>query len=154
MNPIFRMAFVAAAVAVTAIPEAAFAQAGRVHRATRRRTAVVVSSAVRADEAQDDAAAAAAAQQSTAAQQSATAQQQSATAAQQSATAAQQTAAAQQAAKPAGGALPTGTVASALPAGCTASTVGGVEYHQCGANWYRSAFQGNNLVYVTTPAPQ
>jgi len=154
MNPIFRMAFVAAAVAVTAIPEAAFAQAGHVHRATRRRTAVVVSTAVRADEAQDDAAVAAA-QQSTAAQQSATAQQQSATAAQQSATAAQQTAAAQQAAaKPATGALPTGTVASTLPAGCTATSVGGVEYHQCGANWYRSAFQGNNLVYVTTPAPQ
>ena len=74
--------------------EALAAQAGHMHRATRRRTAVVVSSATHAS---DDAAATssqAAATQSTAAQQSATAQQQSATAAQQSATAQQQTAAA------------------------------------------------------------
>jgi hypothetical protein len=28
--------------------------------------------------------------------------------------------------------------------------VGGVEYYYCGGNFYRSAFQGNTLVYVTT----
>ena len=54
----------------------------------------------------------------------------------------------------AGGALPVGSVASALPAGCTASTVGGVEYQHCGNDWYRSAFQGDKLVYVTTAPPQ
>ena len=45
--------------------------------------------------------------------------------------------------------LPLGTVVSSLPAGCTATPVGGVEYYYCGGNFYRSAFQGNSLVYVT-----
>ena len=27
---------------------------------------------------------------------------------------------------------------------------GGVDYYKCGVNYYRAAFQGNNLVYVTT----
>jgi hypothetical protein len=45
--------------------------------------------------------------------------------------------------------LPLGTVVSALPAGCTPTPVGGVEYYYCGGNFYRAVFQGNNLVYVT-----
>jgi cell division septation protein DedD len=97
------------------------------------------------------------AQAATAQQQSATAQQQSATAQQQAATAQQQTAAAQQAQVAAsqpsptasGQALPIGTVVAALPAGCTQTTSVGVQYSKCGANYYRAAFQGNNLVYVT-----
>jgi hypothetical protein len=32
--------------------------------------------------------------------------------------------------------------------------VGGVEYQHCGNDWYRSAFQGDKLVYVTTAPPQ
>jgi len=36
-----------------------------------------------------------------------------------------------------------------FPAGCTAKTVGNVEYYHCGGNYYRAVFQGNNLVYVT-----
>ena len=48
------------------------------------------------------------------------------------------------------GALPIGTVVSALPAGCAPLTVGGVEYQHCGVDYYRAAFQGNNLVYVTS----
>jgi hypothetical protein len=28
-----------------------------------------------------------------------------------------------------------------------------VEYHQCGANTFRAAFEGTNLVYVTTAPP-
>jgi len=48
------------------------------------------------------------------------------------------------------GALPVGTVVTTLPAGCTHTQVSGVEYQHCGANYYRAAFQGNNLVYVTT----
>ncbi len=50
---------------------------------------------------------------------------------------------------PAPGALPLGTVVSALPAGCAQVTSGGVQYYKCGADYYRTAFQGTNLVYVT-----
>jgi hypothetical protein len=99
-------------------------------------------------------AAAASSQQAAVAQQlAATAQQQAAVAQQQAATAQQQTAAAQQQAMAApvasGQALPIGTVVSALPAGCSQTAKGGVEYYQCGPNYYRAAFQGSNLVYVT-----
>ena len=45
--------------------------------------------------------------------------------------------------------LPLGTVVSALPAGCTSTPVGGVEYYYCGGNFYRAVFRGNQLVYVT-----
>ena len=48
-----------------------------------------------------------------------------------------------------GTALPLGTVVSALPTGCTTTTAGAVEYYQCGPNYYRAAFQGAQLVYVT-----
>jgi len=47
------------------------------------------------------------------------------------------------------GALPLGTVVNALPAGCTPMTIGGVQYNKCGVDYYRTAFQGANLVYVT-----
>jgi len=46
------------------------------------------------------------------------------------------------------GAPAVGTVISALPAGCTPETRNNVEYQNCGGVMYRSAFQGNNLVYV------
>jgi hypothetical protein len=49
----------------------------------------------------------------------------------------------------AGKRLPLGTVFSALPAGCTATPVGGEQYYYCGGNFYRAVFQGNDLVYVT-----
>ena len=45
--------------------------------------------------------------------------------------------------------LPLGTVVSALPAGCTSTPVGGVEYYYYSGNFYRAVFQGNKLVYVT-----
>ena len=89
-------------------------------------------------------------QAATAQQQQATAQQQAATAEQQAATAQQQAATAQQqaaAARPAG-APPVGAVVGALPAGCKPETRSGVEVQNCGGVTYRSAFQGNNLVYV------
>ena len=86
---------------------------------------------------------AAAAGSATTSQQAATAQQQSATAQQQSATAQKQAAAARPAGAPAAGA-----VVNALPAGCKPETQSGVEYQNCGGVYYRSAFQGNNLVYV------
>jgi hypothetical protein len=93
---------------------------------------------------------AASATAATSQQQAATAQQQAATAEQQAATAKQQAATAQQqaaAARPAG-APAVGTVVNALPAGCKPETKSGVEYQNCGGVYYRSAFQGNNLVYV------
>jgi multidrug efflux pump subunit AcrA (membrane-fusion protein) len=97
------------------------------------------------------AASATAATSATSQQQAATAQQQQATAQQQAATAQQQAATAQQqaaaAARPAG-APAVGTVVNTLPAGCKPETKSGVEYQNCGGVYYRSAFQGNNLVYV------
>ena len=126
-----------------------------VRRRTAVRTAVVVSSA----DAQKDAAqqqqanqqVAQANQQTAAAQQQAAAAQQQAAAAEKEAAAAkQQAAAAAPPPPPATGApLPLGTVVAALPAGCTSTPVGGVEYYYCGGNFYRAVFQGNTLVYVT-----
>jgi len=112
-----------------------------VARRTTRRVVVAETSATQAA-----AASTAATQQqaATAQQQSATAQQQSATAQQQSATAQQQQAAAS---RPPG-APAIGTVVTALPAGCKPETQNGVEYQNCGGVYYRTAFQGNNLVYV------
>ena len=49
---------------------------------------------------------------------------------------------------PTAGVLPTGTVVSALPAGCTSTTVDGVSLFNCGGAFYRPTFQSNNLVYV------
>ena len=114
---------------------------------TRRRTAVVVGTEVHAA---DEAQMAKQQQQTAAAQQQAAASQQQAAAAQQEAAAAKQQAAAP--APPpaaAGKPLPMGTVVAALPAGCTSTPVGGVEYYYCGGNFYRAVFQGNTLVYVT-----
>jgi hypothetical protein len=137
------------AKAIVGAPLTPASVAGVARRTTRRTVAVVGA---------EEASAASAQQAAVAQQQAATAQQQSATAAQQSATAQQQSAAAQQQAAsapppapatPAGQALPLGTVVSALPAGCSQMSKGGIEYHQCGPNYYRTAFQGSNLVYVT-----
>ena len=47
-----------------------------------------------------------------------------------------------------GGAVPVGTIVTALPAGCTSAPEGGVQYYKCNGTRYRAAFQGNNLVYV------
>ena len=101
----------------------------------RRRTAVIVGASVHAADSA----------------QMAQAQQQTAAAQQQAAAAKQQAAAAPPAPLPAaaGTALPLGTVVAALPAGCVATPVGGVEYYYCGGNFYRAMFQGNTLVYVT-----
>jgi hypothetical protein len=115
----------------------------------RRRTAVVVGASVHAA---DSAQIAQAQQQTAAAQQQAAAAQQQAAAAEKEAAAAKQEAAAATPPPPAAAAgkpLPLGTVVSALPQGCVATPVGGVEYYYCGGNFYKAAFQGNQLVYVT-----
>ena len=96
---------------------------------------------------------AAANQQAAAAQKQAAAAQQQAAAAQKQAAAAQHPAAAAALPPPpavaAGKPLPLGTVVASLPAGCTSTPVGGIDYFYCGGNFYRAVFQGNNLVYVT-----
>ncbi|WP_223636108.1 hypothetical protein [Corallococcus sp. EGB] len=46
-------------------------------------------------------------------------------------------------------AVPAGAhTVTALPAGCTATSVGGVAYQQCGSVRYRPYYQGDHLVYV------
>jgi hypothetical protein len=123
--------------AIVGAPVTPVSVAGVARRTTRRVVAAETT-------------AAAASTSATTSQQAATAQQQAATAQQQAATAQQQATTAQQqaaAARPAG-APAIGTVVNALPAGCKPETRNGVELQNCGGVFYRSAFQGNNLVYV------
>ena len=50
----------------------------------------------------------------------------------------------------AAGPVPIGTVVHALPPGCAATPIKGVEYYNCAPGvYYRAVFQGNNLVYVS-----
>lgn len=116
----FKLSWIPEAQAIVGRPLTPVSYAGVARRTTRRTVAVASTSAVVATES----AAAASATQTAAA-------------------------APAPAAAPAAGALPLGTVVSALPAGCTQTTSGGVEYYKCGADYYRTAFQGANLVYVT-----
>jgi hypothetical protein len=114
-----------------------------------RRWAVVGTAAVVSSE---SAQAAAAKEQTAAAQQQAAAAQKAAAAAEQQAAEAKKQAAAAPPPPPpvaAGKPLPLGTVVKALPAGCTSTPVGGIDYFYCGGNFYRAVFQGNELVYVT-----
>lgn len=150
-------------IAVTIIfflmPEIAEAQAGHMHRATRRRTAVVVSSATHAN---DAAQSNAAAQQTATAQANADAEASKAATAQANADAEASKAAAAQATVNTNAAvaaqpvskLPIGSVVTALPAGSTSFTFNNMQYYQVGPNYYRTAYQGNNLVYVTIEVPK
>jgi hypothetical protein len=123
--------------AIVGMPLSPLSVAG-VARRTTRRVVVAETAAVEATAAATAANTAAVSQQ-----QAAVAQQQAATAKQQSATAQQQAAAARPAGAPA-----VGTIVSALPSGCVPEDKAGVEYQKCAGVYYRSAFQGNNLVYV------
>ena len=135
------------AAALVGAPLTPMSVAGVARRTTRRVVAVEATAATAAV-----ATTAAATTAAAASQQQAIAQQQAATAAQQQAVAKQQAAVAQQQGQVAGSPA-IGTVVAALPAGCTGVAKGGVEYYQCGASWYRAAFQGNNLVYAVVPTP-
>lgn len=157
MKTIVKISVVVGALAlmfITDVPLLSEQLVPEAHAGPRVRTAVVVGATVHAaDEAKmSQQQAAAAQQQAAASQQQATAAQQQAAAANKEAAAAKQQAAAAPPAPPpaaAGKPLPLGTVVAALPAGCTSTPVGGVEYYYCGGNFYRATFQGNNLVYVT-----
>ena len=50
-------------------------------------------------------------------------------------------------------AVPIGTVVQTLPSGCKSVVVGGVKYTDCAGAFYKTAFQGNNLVYVVVESP-
>ena len=43
-----------------------------------------------------------------------------------------------------------GTVVASLPAGCTATPVGDVNYYYCGGNFYQAVYEGSTLKYITT----
>jgi len=134
----FGLTLVREAQAIVGAPLTPVSVAGVARRTTRRVVAV---------EATAVAATTAAATTATAQQQAATAQQQAATAQQQAATAQQQAAAAKAPAAVAT-APAIGSIVHALPAGCVAQAIGGVEYQKCGGVYYRAGFQGSNLVYV------
>lgn len=108
---------------------------GHMHRATRRRTAVVVSSATHAQDQQQAQAQAAA--QTPPPQQAAPAPAPASTPPPAS-TQAQ---------------LPIGTVVTKLPSGCVSKPINGMQYYQCGANYYLAAYQEGALVYVTAAPP-
>ncbi len=131
----FGLTLVRDAQAIVGAPLTPLSVAGVARRTTRRVVAVETT------------AAAAATATATAEQQAATAQQQQTVAQQQAATAQQQAATAQQQAA-AVATPPLGSVVSALPAGCTPVTQGGVAYQKCGTVYYRAGFQGSNLIYI------
>jgi len=55
------------------------------------------------------------------------------------------------AASPPAGPVAIGTAVPALPPGCVATPIKGIEYYNCAPGvYYRAVFQGNNLVYVAT----
>ena len=112
-------------------------------RRTARRTAVVVGSSANAQTSAAQAEAAEANQQAAAAEQEAAE-------ANARADAAEQQAAAAQAQPPSTATKPIGSVVTALPAGCNKTVIGGVEYYYDGHDYYRAAFQGSQLVYVTS----
>lgn len=43
---------------------------------------------------------------------------------------------------------PVGTAVPVLPAGCTPTTLNGVDYQRCGSTYYAPALQGSTVVYV------
>lgn len=106
--------------------------------ATRRRTAVVVSSATKANSQQQAAAAAAATPAPAPVAAPAQAPVQNTTPPPASTEAL----------------LPIGSVVPKLPAGCVSRAVGGEEYYQCGANYYKAAYQQGSIVYLTVKPPQ
>ena len=110
------------------------AQYGHMHRSTRRRTAIVVGTVVHEKD-----------------QEQYEQQQQQ----QQQETTEEQTPPPPPPPPPAPESeLPVGTVVSELPGGCVSTPVDNVQYYQCGPNYYKVAYQGNNLVYVTTDPPK
>lgn len=49
--------------------------------------------------------------------------------------------------------VPIGTIAKSLPEDCEKVVVNNISYSRCGADYYRAAFQGSSLVFVTVDKP-
>jgi hypothetical protein len=108
-----------------------------------RGAAFVVGAAVGSSRADDaEAEAEAAEQRAAAAEQQLAAEKEKSAARQQTAPAPPPVAA--------GAPLPLGTVVATLPAGCTPTPVGEVNYYYCGGNFYQAVFEGSTLKYITT----
>lgn len=54
---------------------------------------------------------------------------------------------------PSPSAVPVGTVVGTLPQQCVAVTVANTKYQDCNNTFYRTAFQGDKLVYVSVDKP-
>jgi hypothetical protein len=47
-----------------------------------------------------------------------------------------------------------GSVVNTIPASCSAVTVNGLTYQQCGSTWYQPEFEGSSVTYVVVNAPR
>ena len=144
MNTNIKYNFITAAIFTTIIivlfSDIIEAQAGHMHRATRRRTAIVVSSVTHEKDQEAAAAQQQAAQEQTPPPADATTTTAPATTPPPPTTPEEP--------------LPIGTVVSKLPEGCVTTPVDNEQYYKCGPNYYRAVYQENNLVYLTTDPPQ
>ena len=46
-----------------------------------------------------------------------------------------------------------GSVVNSIPASCSAVTVNGLTYQQCGSTWYQPSFSGSSVTYVVVNEP-
>ncbi len=49
--------------------------------------------------------------------------------------------------------MPIGTQVTVLPGNCGSATVGGVEYYNCGPNWFKPYFGNSSVYYKVVAAP-
>lgn len=49
--------------------------------------------------------------------------------------------------------MPIGAQVTVLPGNCGSATVGGVEYYQCGPNWFKPYFGNSSVYYRVVTAP-
>ena len=137
------------AQAVIGRPITPVSYAGVARRTTRRTvyaaSSVAVSSASVNSAAAYEAEQAADQAQAAAAEANYAAQQAQASAAQQA-----QASAAQPVSNPT---LPVGSTLPSLPSGCDSQTVKEQSYFVCGANWFRPAMQGGDIVYSVVTKP-
>jgi hypothetical protein len=146
MKPTFKIAGAFIGLLVLTLALASEAQARR-----GRGAAFVVGTAVGSSRAAHaEAEANAAQQQAVAAQQQLAAEREKTARAEREAAAARQQAAPAPPGIAAGAPLPLGTVVATLPAGCTSTPVGEVNYYYCGGNFYQAVYEGSALKYITT----
>ena len=126
-----RLGFVGNAEAIIGLPWTPLSFAGVARRSMYRQA---VYSAAAANYAAANAAAAQAAAANAAAAQAAAAN----------------AAAAAAAAQRAAAALPIGSTVPYLPPNCTSTMINGHDYFNCGGVFYRTGFQGNQIVYIVS----